>query len=102
CDHSAVAFDSAADLRDASKASNFLDALFSLLNESEIQYCVLRNEAPVDAPGRETLELAVHPAHRRELATLFYDLPRERFRPVQCISVTPATDEFHFALLGGS
>jgi len=102
CDDRAVAFESAADLQAASKVSNFLDALFSLLSESAIQYCVLRAPAPVAADGSETLELAVHPEHRWELATLFYGLPRERFRPVQCISAAHGTDRFHFALLGGS
>jgi O-antigen/teichoic acid export membrane protein/thymidylate kinase len=102
CDDSAVPLESAADLRAASKVSNFLDAFFSLLNGSAIQYCVLRDQVPVGATGRETLELAVRPEHRRELATLFYGLPRERFRPVQCISVTLGTDQFHFALLDDS
>jgi len=100
-DDAAVAFESAADLRAAPKISNFLDALFSLLNESAIQYCVLRAAASVAADGSETLELAAHLEHRRELATLFYGLPREHFRPVQCIGAAYGTDRFHFALLDG-
>jgi O-antigen/teichoic acid export membrane protein/thymidylate kinase len=102
CDDSAVAFGNAADLKAAPKVSNFLDALFNLLNESAIQYCVLRAPAAVAAAGSEILELAVHPEHRRELAALFYGLPRERFRPVQRLNVAHGTDQFHFALLDGS
>src|SRR6266403_45704 len=102
CDDSAVAFGNAADLKAAPKVCNFLDALFNLLNESAIRYCVLRAPAPVAAAGSEILELAVHPEHRRELATLFYGLARERFRPVQRLNVAHGTDQFHFALLDGS
>ncbi len=102
CHDSAVASESAVDLQAASRVPDFFDALFSLLNDGAVQYCVLSPSAQVAADGSEVLELAVHPRHRRELARLFYGLPRERFRPVQCISAaTLGTDQFHFALLGG-
>src|SRR5260370_19848085 len=60
CDDSAVAFGNAADLKAAPKVSNFLDALFNLLNESAIQYCVLRTPAAVVSPGSAVLYFVAH------------------------------------------
>jgi O-antigen/teichoic acid export membrane protein/thymidylate kinase len=79
----------------------FLGALFTLLNERAIQYCVLKPRELTCAPTG-VLELAVHPAHREEIAKLFDGLPKDRYRPVQCIRVDVGAEQFHFALLEGS
>jgi O-antigen/teichoic acid export membrane protein/thymidylate kinase len=102
CEDATTVSESAADLHAASNVSDFFDSLFALLNENSIQYCVLGSRASMSIAATETLALAVHPEHRKELPRLFYSLPREHFQPVQCFGVDSGTDHFHFALLDGS
>lgn len=85
-----------------SNAATFLRVLFALLNENAILYCALKPREGMLADCTETLELAVHPSHRKELAQLFTRLPRERYRPVQCLGLDNDADRFYFALLDGS
>ena len=75
--------------------------LFAVLDESAIQYCVLKRRETISAVGMEALELAVHGAHRRELPRIFCNLPKERYQPVQCFGGDAGTDHFHFALSHG-
>jgi O-antigen/teichoic acid export membrane protein len=86
----------------AKPVAGFLASFFTLLNENEIRYCVLKSEEAVAACDASTLEVAVDPRHRNELPRLFHGLPKERYRPVQCIRLDVDTDHFHFALLDSS
>ena len=91
-----------ADLQAVADVSDFLRTLFAVLNESAIQYCVLKRRETISAVGMEALELAVHGAHRRELPRIFCNLPKERYQPVQCFGGDAGTDHFHFALSHGA
>ncbi len=91
-----------ADLQTVADVSDFLSTLFALLDESAIQYCVLKRREAISAVGMEALELAVDRAHRRKLPRIFCNLPKERYQPVQCIGGDAGTDHFHFALSHGS
>jgi O-antigen/teichoic acid export membrane protein/thymidylate kinase len=94
--------ESTAELRAEPNEASFFGALFTLLNENAIQYCVLKPWEAISAGGSEALELAVHPAHREELPRLFSSLPRDCYRPVQCIGLDADADRFHFALVDNS
>jgi O-antigen/teichoic acid export membrane protein/thymidylate kinase len=93
---------SPAEAQAESIVTSFLGALFALLNENAIQYCVLTPRELIWAATAGVLELAVHPAYRHELAALFDRLPRDHFRAVQRVSVDIGADQFHFALLDRS
>lgn len=85
----------------APDVSSFLGALFTVLNENAIQYCVMKPLGASGVDGTETLELVLDPAHRKELLKLCCDLPRKHCWPVQCIGVDSGTDQVCFALLDG-
>jgi thymidylate kinase len=99
--HLTVASECSADLQAVADVSDFLRALFGVLHDSAIQYCVLKRREVVSGVSMEVLELAVHRAHRRKLPRIFCNLPKERYLPVQCIGGDAGTDQFHFALSHG-
>lgn len=85
----------------ASEGPDFFRALFSLLNEGEVNYCVLNPEMLSSADPTEGLVLAVHPGHRRELAELLSGLPKQHFVPVQRINLEAGAERFCFVLFDG-
>jgi O-antigen/teichoic acid export membrane protein/thymidylate kinase len=99
CEGSTV-FSESTDELQAASVSDFLGALFALLNDNAIQYCVLKRGGRLSGVGADTLELAVHPEHRKELPKLFNNLPKDRYQPVQCIGVDVGVEHFQFALHG--
>ena len=84
-----------------SEAPEFFRALFSLLNEGRLRYCVLNPEVLSSADTPESLALAVHPEHRRELPELLSGLPQHHFVPVQRISVEAGAERYYFVLFSG-
>ena len=98
---STVVSESSTRLDSTPSLSAFFDALFALLNNKAIPYCVLKRCETAPDDGIEILELAVDRAHRKELPTLFLDLPRDRYRPVQCIGTDLGAEQFHFAVFSG-
>ena len=98
---STVVSESSTRLDSTPSLSAFFDALFALLNNKAIPYCVLKRSETAPDDGIEILELAVDRAHRKELPTLFLDLPRDRYRPVQCIGTDLGAEQFYFAAFSG-
>jgi thymidylate kinase len=79
---------------DASDTSEFLRALFRLLDEHSVRYCVLHSweSLPYDLPS--DLDVAIHPADRVKLPIVFRQLREAGYLLIQCLNYS--VDAFYF------
>ena len=77
--------------------SDFLRALFRLLDEHQIRYCVLHSWEGLPDELPSDLDLAVHPRDRGKLPSVFGALLGEGYQPIQRWQYRGRGAQFEFA-----
>jgi thymidylate kinase len=86
---------------DALDPSKFLRALFRLLDEHSVRYCVLHSweSLPYELPS--DLDVAIHPADRLKLPIVFRRLQEEDYLLIQSLNYSVAAFYFVFCWFDG-
>lgn len=79
---------------DASDTSEFLGALFRLLDEHSVRYCVLHSWESLPYELLSDLDVAIHPADRLKLPIVFRRLQEAGYSLIQCLNYS--VDAFYF------
>src|SRR5438105_4879547 len=66
--------------------SGFLQALFGLLDDSDIRYCVLSSWESLPEELPSDLDIAIHPSDQPKLASVFGNLRDLGYQPIQCFN----------------
>lgn len=66
--------------------SGFLQALFRLLDDCDVRYCLLNSWESIPADLSGDLDIAVYPSDQPKLASVFRNLRELGYRPIQCFN----------------
>jgi thymidylate kinase len=90
------------DLENAPTRLEFSRALFRLLDEHKVRYCVLDSYDGLPERLASDLDLAVHPADLASLPLIYQKLAHRGYQPIQCLDYAVGAQYTVFGWLEGS